>query len=79
MTLQMSYLTDMKSNQGDLKSLVHDLSLLCYGSSYNFKRPRIIEPVSPTMIKVSLLIVYYGGHGYPELNDKIHDKCFWAA
>lgn len=27
----------------------------------------------------NLLIVYYGGHGHPELNDKIHGKCFWAA
>lgn len=29
--------------------------------------------------KGNLLIVYYGGHGYPELNDAVHDNCCWAA
>lgn len=29
--------------------------------------------------KGNLLIIYYGGHGYPEQNDEIHDSCCWAA
>ena len=37
------------------------------------------ETGNPNDEKGNLLIVYYGGHGYPELNDAVHDNCCWAA